>query len=153
MRILFSILLAFMLLPAMTGCTPKKQDTTTNKKTTEGTKNEVNQDLKLSFNEFDLRANFQDTKKDYEADYKHKKASEKPEAKLDDSKTNEKLAGDEAINKLAPLLQQLKFDKDTKDEDVINQVVDVFQLDKDYEKFDLKVVFTDGTKKEYKVPK
>lgn len=153
MRILFSILLAFMLLPAMTGCTPKKQDTTTDKKTTEGGKQAANQDLKLSFNEFDLKANYKDTKKDYEADYKHKTASDKPEVKLDDSKTNERLAGDEALTKLTPLLQQLKFDKDTKDEDVINQVVDVFQLDKDYEKFDLKVVFTDGTKKEYKMPK
>ncbi|MGF9966233.1 YusW family protein [Bacillus rhizoplanae] len=153
MKILFSILLAFMLVPAMTGCTTPKQDTTTNKKTTEGTKDAVNQDLKLSFNEFDLKANYQDTKKDYEADFKQKKATDKPEVKVDDSKTNEKLAGDEAMNKLAPLLQQLKFDKDTKDQDVVDQIVDVFQLDKDYQKFDLKVVFTDGTKKEYKMPK
>ncbi|MGG0239392.1 YusW family protein [Bacillus rhizoplanae] len=153
MRILFSILLAFMLVPAMTGCTTTKQDTTTNKKTTEGTKDAVNQDLKLSFNDFNLKATYQDTKKDYEAEYKQKKATDKPEAKVDDSKTNERLAGDEAMNKLAPLLQQLKFDKDTKDQDVVDQVVDVFQLDKDYQKFDLKVVFTDGTKKEYKMPK
>ncbi|OOZ76898.1 hypothetical protein BHL35_23940, partial [Bacillus cereus] len=32
----------------------------------------------------------------------------------------------------------------------IDQVVNVFKLDKDYQKFDLEVVFSDGTKKEYK---
>ncbi|MBJ3792775.1 hypothetical protein I8J38_30180, partial [Bacillus sp. OA1] len=52
--------------------------------------------------------------------------------------------------KLSPLLQELKFDKDTADQEVIDQVVNVFKLDKDYQKFDLEVVFSDGTKKEYK---
>ena len=33
---------------------------------------------------------------------------------------------------------------------LIDQVVNVFKLDKDYQKFDLEVVFSDGTKKEYK---
>ncbi|MGQ0519378.1 YusW family protein, partial [Bacillus sp. D-CC] len=50
--------------------------------------------------------------------------------------------GDEAITKLSPLLQELKFDKDTADQEVIDQVVNVFKLDKDYQKFDLEVVFS-----------
>ena len=72
------------------------------------------------------------------------------EAKLEDHKTNAKFTGDEAITKLSPLLQELKFDKDTPDQEVIDQVVNVFKLDKDYQKFDLEVVFSDGTKKNIK---
>ncbi|MDM5152996.1 YusW family protein [Bacillus sp. DX1.1] len=151
MRILLSILLTLMLVPTLTGCTtPKKEDTTSDKKTTEETKEEATQDLKLNFNEFKLDANYQDTKKDYEAEYKNKADEKTLEAKIEDHKANGQLTGDEAIAKLGPLLQKLKFDKDTPDQEVIDQVVDVFQLDKDYQKFDLEVVFSDGTKKEYK---
>ncbi|MEY8350410.1 YusW family protein [Bacillus cereus] len=151
MRILLSVLLALMLVPALTGCTaPAKEDTTSDKKTTENAKDEAPADLKLNFNEFSLDTDYQDTKKDYEADYKNKAADKKMEAKIEDHKTDVKFTGDEAITKLSPLLQKLKFDKDTPDQEVIDQVVDVFQLDKDYQKFDLEVVFSDGTKKEYK---
>lgn len=72
------------------------------------------------------------------------------EAKIEDHKADVKLTGDEAITKLSPLLQELKFDKDTPDQEVIDQVVNVFKLDKDYQKFDLEVVFSDGTKKNIK---
>ncbi|WP_459503351.1 YusW family protein [Bacillus sp. C1] len=151
MKILLSTLLALMLVPVLTGCkAPVKEDTTSEKKTTENAKNEAPADLKLNFNEFDLDADYQDTKKDYEADYKNKDANQKMEAKIEDHKTDARLTGDEAFSKLSPLLQKLKFDKDTPDQEVIDQVVDVFQLDKDYQKFDLEVVFSDGTKKEYK---
>ena len=37
------------------------------------------------------------------------------EAKIEDHKADVKLTGDEAITKLSPLLQELKFDKDTPD--------------------------------------
>ncbi|CAM4202161.1 hypothetical protein BAQ48_22040 [Bacillus luti] len=151
MKTLLSLLLALMLVPALTGCkAPAKDDTTSDKKTTEEAKNEAPADLKLNFNEFSLDADYQDTKKDYEADYKNLAADKKMEAKLEDHKTNAKFTGDEAITKLSPLLQELKFDKDTPDQEVIDQVVNVFKLDKDYQKFDLEVVFSDGTKKEYK---
>lgn len=83
MRILLSILLALMLVPALTGCkAPAKEDTTSNKKTTEEAKNEAPADLKLNFNEFDLKADYQDTKKDYEADYKNVAADKKWKQKL-----------------------------------------------------------------------
>lgn len=55
-----------------------------------------------------------------------------------------------ALILLREVLSKLKFDKDTADQEVIDQVVNVFKLDKDYQKFDLEVVFSDGTKKEYK---
>lgn len=151
MRTLLSVLLALMLVPALTGCkAPAKEDTTSNKKTTEEAKNETPADLKLNFNEFSLDADYQDTKKDYEADYKNVAADKKMEAKIEDHKADVNLTGDEAITKLSPLLQELKFDKGTPDQEVIDQVLNVFKLDKDYQKFELEVVFSDGTKKEYK---
>nr|MBS9408316.1 hypothetical protein [Streptococcus oralis] len=80
------------------GCkAPAKEDTTSNKKTTEEAKNEAPADLKLNFNEFSLDADYQDTKKDYEADYKNVAADKKMEAKLEDHKSNAKFTGDEAI--------------------------------------------------------
>ena len=151
MRMLLSVLLALMLVPALTGCkAPAKEDTTSNKKTTEEAKNEAPADLKLNFNEFSLDADYQDTKKDYEADYKNVAADKKMEAKIEDHKADVNLTGDEAITKLSPLIQELKFDKDTPKKKKKDQVLNVFKLDKDYQKFEIEVVFSDGTKKEYK---
>ncbi|CAM4297611.1 hypothetical protein BAMA_07535 [Bacillus manliponensis] len=164
MKILFSILLSLMLVPVITGCNNTATDTNDNngdKKVTEDTtKDNVDdkttnrgEDLKLNFNNFDLGVDYQDAAKDYEAEYQAKTDTEAMEAKIQDPKANGVLTGDEAMNKVQPLLEQLKFDKNTTDQEVIDEVINVFQLDKDYQKFDLEVVFTDGTKKEYKVQK
>ncbi|WP_369901450.1 YusW family protein [Bacillus manliponensis] len=164
MKILFSILLSLMLVPIITGCNNPATDTNDNngdKAVTEDTaKDNVDENatnrgegLKLSFNDFDLDVDYQDTAKNYETEYQTKTDTEAMEAKIQDPKANGVLTGDEAMNKLQPLLEQLKFDKNTADQEVIDEVINVFQLDKDYQKFDLEVVFTDGTKKEYKVQK
>lgn len=164
MKILFSILLSLMLVPVIAGCNNTATDTNDNNgdktATEDTTKDNVDEkvdnrgeDFKLSFNYFDLAIDYQDTAKNYESAYQAKTDTEAMEAKVTDPKANGTVTGDEAMDKLKPLLEQLKFDKDTSDQEVIDQVIDVFQLDKDYQKFNLEVIFTDGTKKEYKAEK
>lgn len=154
-----------MLVPVIAGCNNTATDTNDTNGDNTTTENAVennagnntgnnadnrDQDFKFSFTDFDLNVNYQDTAKNYKAAYRAKTDNEAMEVTVQDPKANVTLTGDEAMDKLKPLLDQLKFDKDTPDQEVIDQVVDVFQLDKDYQNFDLKVVFTDGTKKEYK---
>lgn len=100
----------------------------------------------FNFKEFSLDVDYPENKS-YEADYDYERNG--MEAELEDDRNNEKLYGDEAFNKMEPLLKKLTFDANTSNEEVINQVMSVFNIADDYEKIDIEVKFQDGTKKEY----
>ena len=65
------------------------------------------------------------------------------------SRTN-LLRGDEAYSYLQPYLSQLTFTQDSTDEEVISEVAEVFELDRNYKELELDVTFADGTKKSYR---
>lgn len=99
-----------------------------------------------AFNEFSLEVKYSTTSS-YEASFDNEQ--NKTEAEIDDTVNNEKLTGNEALKKLDPFLKQLTFDANTPNEEVIAEVLRVFNLDQSYTKFDLDVRFNDGTEKEY----
>lgn len=100
-----------------------------------------------TFTKFDLDVEYKDNKK-FEADYE---AEGNGEAKIEDTVNDKTLKGDEAYKELSPLLEQLKIDTNTDDQEVVTQVLEVFGLEKDYTEFELEVTFADGTSKEYKL--
>ena len=100
----------------------------------------------FNFREFSLDVDYPENKS-YEADYDYERSG--MEAELEDDRNNEKLYGDEAFKKMEPLLKQLTFDSTTPNDEVINQVISVFNIADDYQKIDIEVKFQDGTKKEY----
>ncbi|MEG0258427.1 MAG: YusW family protein [Lysinibacillus sp.] len=105
------------------------------------------EDLIFAFTHFSLDVDYTATEF-YEAEYENEKTG--MEAEIKDSRNGEELFGDKAFTKLEPLFKQLNFDKETPDEEVISQVISVFNISDDYKEFDLDVKFSDGTEKEYK---
>ncbi|WP_162596014.1 YusW family protein [Bacillus sp. CGMCC 1.16541] len=106
----------------------------------------------MNFTEFDLEVDYKGMNNEFDAEYE-KEANEKIEAKMEDKQNDKKLEGDKAYEELAPKLEQLTFDQNTSDEDVMKEVLKTFDLKEDFQKFELEVTFNDGTKKEYKMDK
>lgn len=100
----------------------------------------------LEYTDFELEVDYgQDV--EYEAEIEQK--NDMVKADLDDDRNGEDLDGQAAFDKIYPLVQQLTIQKDTPKEDAIAEVLDVFDLEDDYEKFELEIVFSDGVKTEF----
>lgn len=104
-------------------------------------------DSPFHFTHFDLDVDYSENQ-DYDVDYENERES--MEAEIDDDKGNNHLKGEEAFNVLRSIFEQLTFDQNTPNEDVISETIKAFNLDEDFQKFELEVQFTDGTEKEYK---
>jgi|GEM_PF-245068 len=152
-----------------TGDTTVKQEETdtntntdTNANTDTNTNTDTNKDmnnngqagtaenLPYNFAEFSLDVDYSPTES-YEVDYDNETTG--VEVELDDDRNNVKLRGDEALSKLEPMFKKLKFDASTANDEVIDHVISVFGIDKNYTSFELEVKFADGTEKEYKKTK
>lgn len=100
----------------------------------------------LDYVDFELEVDYgQD--KEYEAEIEQKNGNVK--ADLEDEINGEDLNGQEAFDKVYPLVEQLTIDKDTEKEDAISEVLDVFELEDNYTKFELEITFSDGVKMEF----
>lgn len=97
------------------------------------------------FTKFELEVEYDNNVK-YEADYE---AEGNGEAEIEDDLNEVSLKGDEAYTELSPRLEQLNFDSNSDDQEVISQVMEVFGLQDDFKEFELEVTFEDGTKKKY----
>lgn len=99
----------------------------------------------LQFTTFDLDVEYGP---DAEYDFEYKQISENGdyEAELDDSVNNKRLNGMEAFNFLYTQFQDVKIDVNTPKEEIILSILDRFQLNDDYNSFDLDINFKDGTK-------
>lgn len=102
------------------------------------------------FIEFSLDVDYLN-KEDYDAIYEE--LNNTLQASIEDDKNQVKLDGNDAYKKLTPLLEKLTFDSSTPENDVIAEVLQVFNLDNNFTEFDLEVTFHDGTKAEYKQTK
>ena len=100
----------------------------------------------LEYVDFELDVKYNNDQ-DYEADLELE--NNRVEAKLEDDLNGIEIEGDGAFDELFPLIEQLTIDQNTSKEDVISQVLEVFDLPTDYNEFELEITFKDGTKKEY----
>ncbi len=103
--------------------------------------------MTFNFIEFSLDVDYSATES-YEVEYEDKKTG--IEAKLQDDRKNEKLQGDEAYTKLEPLFKQLNFDSTTPNDEVIDQVIKVFNIDDSFQSIEVDVEFVDGNENEFK---
>ena len=101
----------------------------------------------FNFLEFSLDVDYSATES-YEVEYENKKTG--ISAKLQDDRQNVKLQGDEAYTKLEPLFKQLNFDSTTPNDEVIDQVIKVFNIEDNYQSIEVEVEFMDGNEKEFK---
>lgn len=115
------------------------------------TRNSNNQQSNnISFSSFDLDVEY-DQFKSFEVEYENE--TDGMYAKIKDELNNRKISGDEAFQELQSRFEQFKFDANTSEEDVINEVLQSFDLGYNYKEFELEVRFADGTEKEYVVLK
>lgn len=101
----------------------------------------------LEFAEFELEVEYDDDK-EYEAEIE-KKPSGEYKSELEDELTNTHLKGDEAFDHIYPILEKLSFGKDAPMDEVIDETLQAFELDANYDEFEIEVTFHDGTELEY----
>lgn len=71
------------------------------------------------------------------------------EAEIEDEINDVYMQGEEAFNELYPKVKKLSIDKETDKETAIKDVLDTFDLDDDYDEFELEITFNDGTELEH----
>ena len=106
--------------------------------------------LSHNFAEFNLDVDYSATEK-YEASFE--KEVNGIEVRIEDDINNENLSGNKAYDVLNPILEKLTFDSTTPNEQVIEEVLSAFGLNNTFVEFELDVLFSDGTIKEYKLIK
>src|SRR5699024_11962166 len=71
------------------------------------------------------------------------------EAEIEDEVNDVYLKGEEAFDELYPKVKALSIDKDTDKDEAIKDALETFDLDEDYEKFEIEITFNDGSELEY----
>lgn len=104
----------------------------------------------LDYSVFELEVDY-GRDKEYEAEIEQEEGN--VEADLEDEINDKDLNGEEAFNKIYPLVKQLTIDKDTDKDEAVTEVLDVFELDDDFEKLELEITFSDGVKREFEIKK
>ena len=142
------ILLTFLTVLLVACGDKEKVNTGDNNTNNNNNNNTIN--LTHKFAEFNLEVDYSPNVK-YDASFE--KDVDGIEASIEDQVNNMQLRGNEAFDKLNPILEKLTFDASTPNEQVIEQVLSTFGLDSNYVEFELDVLFTDGTQKEYRLIK
>src|SRR5699024_477721 len=101
----------------------------------------------LPYAEIDLEVDY-GKNKEYEIEIEQDEG-QPIEAKMEDELNDVYSKGEEAFNELYPMVNALSIDKDTDKETAIQDVLDTFDLDDNYEKFEIEITFNDGSKIEY----
>jgi len=131
----------------MAGC--GDSDEVTNQPSEAPVEDEENSDNNsmYTFDKFELDVDYTDVNDAIKVDYETEANS--TEASYERKEDDLNLSGDEAMQELDSLFGQLNFDKDTPDEEVLNQIKATFNVE-DAQSIEADVTFTDGTEKEYK---
>ena len=141
------ILLTFLTV-LLVACGDKEEVNTADNNNNNNNNNTIN--LTHKFAEFNLEVDYSPNVK-YDASFE--KDVDGIEASIEDQVNNIHLRGNEAYDKLNPILEKLTFDASTPNEQVIEQVLSTFGLDSNYVEFELDVLYSDGTQKEYRLIK
>lgn len=132
----------------ITGC--GSSDEVTNQPSDAPVEDEANTENNsmYTFDKFELEVDYADVDDAIKVDYEVENNS--TEASYERKEDDQNLRGDEAMQELDPVFGQLNFDRDTPDEEVLNQIKAAFNIADYAEKIEADVTFTDGTEKEYK---
>lgn len=100
----------------------------------------------LEYKDFELKVEYVDFK-EYDAELE---LSQDNRLKAEIEEDGVETKGSEAFDKLYPLVEKLTITADTSKEEAIQEVLTVFNLDSNYEEFELEIKFKDDTKIEFK---
>ncbi|MFC7062187.1 YusW family protein [Halobacillus seohaensis] len=102
-----------------------------------------NEENNLNFTSFDLEVDYVD-RLSYEVEYDLNRNL----ASIEDL-DNQKFTDSEAFNQLSTNFHKFSFDENTPEDEVIDEVIQTFELNPTYKEFELDIEFIDGTTKEY----
>lgn len=99
------------------------------------------------FTDFSFEADMEGTDDFIDIDYEFDQ--DEVEASYRDQQNDVNLTGDEALQELDNIFQSFTFDENTPDEDVLNEVLEAFNVPEDATNVELEIEFQNGTEKEY----
>ncbi|QUW22849.1 YusW family protein [Sporosarcina sp. Marseille-Q4063] len=126
--------------------TDENTGTNTNE-TNAGDEDELAKMDELDYEEFSLEIEY-GNQDEYEAELE-KNMNNTVEAKIEDSINGVEKNGTEAFNELYPLVESLTINQETGKEEAIKEILEVFNMNNDYSKFEVEIKFKDGTKIEF----
>ncbi|WP_416147251.1 YusW family protein [Salipaludibacillus sp. HK11] len=128
--------MAIVLLTSLTACETGGEETKENK----GDASENTEWYEeLNFGTLKLAAEYEDG--EYEVEYEYNEGE--PEAEIEDTRDDEQVIneGEEALTELEEILPELELTNESTDEEIITEVVNVFELEEDYEELKVEIEF------------
>jgi hypothetical protein len=102
------------------------------------------------FSKFELEVDYPDQEEAIDVNYEEEKDSTEAEYKNVADNVSD-VTGNDAMANLRPLLVGLQIKEDMTDEDIINRVVETFDIQDNYTKIDVNITWHNDTKKEIKL--
>ena len=121
-------------------------DTQTDSSTTSTIEDAQGKMDKLSFQEIELEISYGNDQ-EYEAEIEQDD-NEPVKAKVEDELKDVYLKDQEAFDELYPRVENLDLTKDSSDQETIDAILNAFNLQNDYEKFEVEITFNDRSKLE-----
>lgn len=109
--------------------------------------NMISQLEQLEFTKFELGVKYENDI-EYEAEVELEDNGQY-KVKLEDEIKGIELRGEEAFDHIYPMIKDLSIKKDSDKASVIKDVLNTFELEHDYSKFELEIKFNDGAEHEY----
>lgn len=101
----------------------------------------------FGFTEFSLDVDYPD--QDDALDVSYEEDRDQVEAEYENKITDTNLAGDDALDEFSQALSSLEVDTETADEQVIQKVIDAFEIEDDYKSIEVEITYPDGNEKDY----
>lgn len=102
------------------------------------------------FTSFDLEVDIENNDDAIDVDYEVDIDDNETEASYENKPENINLRGNEAMEELDNIFTSFQFDENTPDEEVINEVLQAFNIPEDAAKVDLEIEYGDNVEKEYR---
>lgn len=99
------------------------------------------------FHDFSFEANLDGTEDAIDVEYEYE--PNETEASYKDQNSDINLSGDEAMQELDSIFSSFTFDESTDNEEVLNQVIEEFNIPENVQNLEVDIEFANGNEKEY----
>lgn len=122
-------------------------DNTAGDDTNSETDNSTDLNSKYNFTSFSLEADFENDEDVVDVDFETE--SDETEASYVNKQQGINLSGNEAMDELDSIFNAFRFDEKTDDEEVLNEVLEAFNIPENATNVKLEIDYVSGTEKEY----
>jgi len=126
---------------------PEDQGTNEGNEETRNNNDQDQADSPYIFRDFNLEVDLDDTDDSIDVEYEHER--DEIETSYRDDVRGINLSGEEAMRELDSIFSSFTFDESTEEEEVLNQVMERFDIPADAQNIEVEIEFASGTEKEY----